>query len=122
MTDKESSATYFPKFLSEFKFLKVLSVDSLTNTVTCHGTGTIDGKEEDALIFISKTSFEASLIPSFFHVDSPDKPSNEIQVTSLLQHNDRFSNLLACCDPNINPLFIKLVFPATKDDIKKVYI
>ena len=98
-----------------------MKVDPLKNTVLCHARGEIEGKEEEALIWLSKAAFDPSLVEGFFSAASKETSHGSIQLDTLIQHNDKYFNVLGSCDPKINPVFVKIIFPASENDIKKVF-
>lgn len=118
--ESEESIKSLPHSLNEFTFIKVLNFLPDYNTVICLADGKIDEKQEKALIWLKKALFDEKKASEYF-TGSESNPSLEpVKLTSLLQHNDKFFNYLGECNPSMNPLFIKLIFPATEKDIEKV--
>ena len=92
-----------------------------SNTVICLADGIIAGETKKALIWLKKSMFETDKITKFFTGSTENPVYPPVELSQLLQHNDKFFNYLANCNPILNQLFVKLIFPATENDIQKVY-
>lgn len=106
-----------PHVLSDFRLDTVLNCDPTTNQVICLATHNTDPSSPRALVFLKKAAFDVQHISDFFQ--QPSSSESEIKLDNVLQRNDKYFNFLASCPAKLNPLFVKLIYPASEADIKK---
>ncbi|KAH7819495.1 putative Scavenger mRNA decapping enzyme [Monocercomonoides exilis] len=119
MAEESQAKEIMPQSLADFKFEKILNIIPETQNMIVLATGNMTGKPEPALVFLLKAQFEESNIPIFFAGSEEGDKILPVEFLQNLQHNDKFYNFIGKCDPRLNPLFVKLIYPATPKDIEK---
>ncbi|KAK2962574.1 putative m7GpppX diphosphatase [Blattamonas nauphoetae] len=110
-----------PFKLSEFHFERIVNILTDSNTVIVLATRVSGTQNEPGLLFFKKAAFDPEVVPRFFEVSTDDERSSRdcAEFTELQLHNSKFYNFIGECDPSLNPLFIKMIYPCTDADIKK---
>ena len=110
--------TGFPQSLADFEYVKILLSDTEDNSIICLCNKLHEGTLKYAIVSLRKTRFNPDQIPSFFGRSSASTPN--VKLGEPVQHNDKYANYIAECAPELNTLFVKIIFPASDTDIAKV--